>query len=90
MTALMVAADKGHTECVELLLVKEAGMQDRKGWTALMYATYNNRLECARLLAKKETDMKTTHKWNWFPPGSTALDIAKKRGHAEIVSILSG
>ena len=43
-----------------------------------------------RGFAERERDMKTTHKWNWFPPGTTALDIAKKTGYKEIVSILSG
>ena len=65
-------------------------MQDRKGWTALMYATYNNRLDCVKLLAEREKDMKTTHKWNWFPPGTTALGVAKEIGRTGIASIPSG
>ncbi|ESU42036.1 Ankyrin repeat protein [Giardia duodenalis] len=89
-TALMSAAQSGHTECVKLFVEKEAGMQDEDGQTALMYATYNNRLECARLLAEREKDMKTTCECWGFPSGTTALDIAKKRGRTEIISILSG
>ena len=88
-TAFMIAVCNGHADCVKLLLKKEAGMRDKNGWTALMFATYNNRLECARLLAEREKDMKTTRKWNGFPPGTTALDIAKERSHTAIASILS-
>ena len=87
-TALIFAAKSGHAECVALLLEKEAGMQDRQGWTALMWAVYNNKLECAKLLLERERNMKTTRKWFEFPPGTTALDIAKKKGYKEIVSIL--
>ena len=65
-------------------------MQDNQGWTALMFAAYWNNLECARLLAEREGDMKTTRKWFEFPPGTTALGVAKKMGRTAIVSILSG
>ena len=34
--------------------------------------------------------MKTTREWWGFPPGTTALDVAKKMGYKEIASILSG
>ena len=89
MTALMWAAHRGHTECVKSLLEKEAGMQAENGWTALMFAAYNGNVGCARLLAEREKDMKTTHEWNGFPPGTTALDIAKRMGYKEIVSIIN-
>ena len=89
-TALMHAADKGHPDCVRLLLEKEAGMRDRNGVTALMVAAYWNSLKCVRLLAEKEKDMRTTCEWDTFPPGSTALDIAKREGYKEIASILGG
>ena len=57
-TALMIAAQKGHTKCVELLL--EYGSQplrrDRQGNSALMFAaagkTQSHR-ECVRLLLSK-------------------------------------
>ena len=64
-------------------------MQDEYGRTALMYAVYDNIPECAKILAEREKDMKTTHEWNWFPPGTTALDIARREGHTAIASILS-
>ena len=90
MTALMWAADKGHIDCVELLAEREGGMQDKNGWTALMYATYSNSLECARLLVEREKDMKTIHERLGFPPGITALDVAKKTGRTRIAFIISG
>jgi len=34
----MIAAAKGYPKCVELLIEKEAKMQDSEGTTALMYA----------------------------------------------------
>ena len=89
-TALMWAARENKADCIRVLLDKEAGMQAENGWTALMFAAYNGHSECARLLARKEKGMKTTHEWNGYPSGTTALDIAKREGHTEIVSILSG
>ncbi|KWX11256.1 T-complex protein 1/ alpha subunit/ Thioredoxin peroxidase [Giardia duodenalis assemblage B] len=88
-TALMMAAAHGHAECIKLLLNREADMQDEDGYTALMSAVINNDLECAGLLAKREGHMKTTCKWNGYPPGSTALSIAERRGHREIADALS-
>ncbi|ESU39930.1 Ankyrin repeat protein, partial [Giardia duodenalis] len=88
VTALMCATYNNRLECAKLFLEKEGGMQDKDGWTALMYATYSNNLECVRLLAEREKDMKTTRKWFGYLPGTTALDIAKKMGRTEIVSIL--
>ena len=87
-TALMQAAQNGHIECVRLLIEKEAGMRDKNGWTALMQASYNKKPDCVRLLKEREKDMKTTREWCECPPGTTALDIAKKKGYEEIVSLL--
>ena len=87
-TALMSAARNGYSECVRILLKKEAGMQDENGWTALMKATRYNKLECARLLAEKERNITITREYCGFPPGATALDIAKKGRYNYIVSLL--
>ena len=84
-----MAAAHGQAEAVKLLLNREAGMQDEDGYTALMSAVINNDLECAGLLAKREGHMKTTCKWNGYPPRSTALSIAERRGHWEIADALS-
>ena len=77
-------------ECARLLLEREAGMLDKYGWTALMLAAINGHTECVKLLLERERDMRTTRKWFEFPPGTTALDIAEKKGYKEIASILSG
>ncbi|EFO61177.1 Kinase, NEK [Giardia lamblia P15] len=87
-TGLMYAAKNGHQDCVELLLEREGRMQDTSGWTALMRATYWNNPECVKLLVRKERDLKSTCEYYGFPPNTTALSIAKKRGYTDIVSIL--
>ena len=66
------------------------GMQDSRDWSAPMHAAEKGHATCVELLAERERDMKTTHKWNWFPPGTAALDIAKEMGRTGIASILSG
>ena len=88
-TALMWAARNDHPGCVRLLLEKEGCMQTAKGWTALMDAAYSNNIECAGFLAGREKDMRTIRGCHNYPPGTIAFDIAKKKGHEEVVSILS-
>ena len=46
MTALMIAAKLGHLDAVQLLVEKEARMQDNESRTALMYAIMNKHPEC--------------------------------------------
>ncbi|ESU40306.1 Hypothetical protein GSB_155402 [Giardia duodenalis] len=53
-----------------------------------MKATRYNKLECARLLAEKERNITITREYCGFPPGATALDIAKQWGYNDIVSLL--
>lgn len=89
MTALMHAAENGHSECVKVLLDKEGREQDRNGWTALMFATRRNHIECVRLLLR-ETTLRTSRKTDETPPGSTALIIAARYGRAECIRLLVG
>lgn len=56
VTALMIAAFKGHLLIVTLLLNHEKGMQDLKGRTALQYAARGGQLECVKLLLAAELD----------------------------------
>ena len=88
-TALMLAAARGYAEVVKLLVEYEGGIKDEDGWTALMYAAENGYKECVRLLVERERNMETTREWDIFPPGTTALDIAKEREYRGIISILS-
>ena len=55
-----------------------------------MHAAEKGHATCVELLAEREGDMKTTRRWFGCLPGTTALDIAKRKGRTEIVSILSG
>ena len=65
-------------------------MRDGWDWSALTHAAEKGHATCVELLAERERDMKTTREWCGFPPGTTALDIAEKKGYKEIASILSG
>ncbi|EFO61460.1 Kinase, NEK [Giardia lamblia P15] len=81
MTALMHAAQQGHTGPVELLVEKEKSLQDRNGWTALMHATHNNHPEVVKILAPHEHGNRNKN-------NHTALMIAAEEGHAEAASVL--
>ncbi|ESU34807.1 Ankyrin repeat protein [Giardia duodenalis] len=87
-TALMWAARNGHPECVKLLFGRESGMKNDKGWTALMNAVWGDHIECVKLLLG-ERQLMTVCDYCGYPRGTTALDIAKKKGRNEIVDILS-
>ncbi|KWX11065.1 Beta-soluble NSF attachment protein [Giardia duodenalis assemblage B] len=83
-----IAVARGHAEVLRLLMEHEGGMQDESGWTALTVAAYWNRLKCARLCAEKEKCIKTIRERFGCPPGTTALNIVRRKGYKEIVSIL--
>jgi hypothetical protein len=53
-----MAAKKGSTEAVELLLESGANIyaQDDRSWTALHYAAYNGHAKIINLLLKWEAD----------------------------------
>ncbi|TNJ27040.1 Ankyrin repeat protein 2 [Giardia muris] len=85
-TALMQAAMWGHVNCIPLL-EGEIGMQDNWGLTALMHAAYNGKTDCARLLLS-EAGKQTTKEWYGFPPRTTALMMAARRNHPDIVELL--
>lgn len=88
-TALIAASHNGWPECIKLLLKKEACLRGYNGWTALMWAVYNNKLNSVQILMAKEMNIKSTHEYREFLSGTTALDIAKRKGYTDIVSILS-
>ncbi|TNJ28675.1 Ankyrin repeat protein 1 [Giardia muris] len=87
MTALMHAAENGHTACVELIAWREARQRDENGWTALMHAVKVGRLDCAKLLLC-EHGMCTAKGDAELHSNATALMIAAKYGHHECVEIL--
>jgi uncharacterized protein len=87
ITALIRASEKGHTETVARLLEKGADVnaKDSDGWTALMWASRNGHAETVTILLEEGADVNA--KDNYFL-GSTALDIAIKKEHPEIVKLL--
>jgi ankyrin repeat protein len=79
-TALMAAAERGEVEVLRALLVDLRGGQRR---SALMAAAAAGRTEAVRVLV--EAGARTTLR---DAAGSTAIDLAKSRGHAEVVELL--
>ena len=59
MTALICAANRGHTECLNLLIRYGANLniKDFHGGTALTYAAKFGNLECLKCLVLSGTDM---------------------------------
>ncbi|TNJ29807.1 Ankyrin repeat protein 1 [Giardia muris] len=78
-TALMLAAQHGHTGAVELLRAAEAGRVTDT--TALILAVKENRLAIVRLLVELEYSLRTSD-------GATALMVAASEASAEITEIL--
>ena len=77
-TALMLAAFNGHSKCVELLIEREARMQDSEGTTALMLAAKSGRKDCVNLLLKKEMGMfdSNGHNAKWYAAGECKETLA--------------
>ncbi|CAO1309583.1 unnamed protein product [Diamesa hyperborea] len=74
-TALHVAAAKGYTKVLGLLLAGRADVdrQDNDGWTPLHAATYWGKKEAAQMLIASMADMDIQNY-----SGQTAIDIAPK------------
>lgn len=79
ITALMMAAKKGHLECVKCLLC-ELGIRTSLGNTALMFAIRSKRLDCVRYLLP-ERNIHNTY-------GRTPLMTAAEVGFPEAVELL--
>lgn len=86
-TALMFAAQYGHTSCAKLLLEYEGGMVTNEcyksgiGVTALIIAIRHNHLGCVQVLCSRERDIKTRD-------GRKAIDIAREENRRNLVSVL--
>ena len=85
LTALMAAAHKGHADIVKLLLENNAEINAKNtiGGTALIAASAGGHIETARLLIQNGADVTVESK------GQTALRIARGKGHADIVDLLT-
>jgi len=89
-TPLMVACDKGFTEIVSLLVDKGAdvNVKDNYNRTALMFACQKGYIEIVSILLRKGADTNAIMRDYHDLRSWTALDIAKKYVHKEIVSLI--
>lgn len=83
-TALIAAARNGHIEVVKYLLERGADVnaQARDGTTAVIVAAEKGYVDTLRVLIKNGADLRKNR------CGETALNLAKKNGHAEVVALL--
>ena len=84
ITALMVAAQRGHVEIVKALLARRAFINARNDNTALMYAAEFGHLDVAKALVEAGADLNVRD-----GDRETALGIARRRGHLDIVRLLT-
>ena len=83
-TALMYAACRGHTSCVQLLLpVSDALVKDNYGTTALMLAAGYGHTSCVQLLLPV-SDALAMNKH-----GKTARSLANEDGHDATASLIN-
>ena len=84
-TALIIAADQGHSECIRLLLDRNADIEskDNSGSTALLVATEKGHLESVRLLLDRNADIESKD-----INGRTAFLVAAKKSRLECIRLL--
>jgi ankyrin repeat protein len=84
MTVLMVAARRGRTELVRLLLARGANIEavDKNHYTSLMHAVRKGRVEVVKLLLANGADKELRNDNTIF------LVTAASSGHADVVSAL--
>jgi ankyrin repeat protein len=82
----MNAAGFGNKEVVELLLQRGADVnaKTQSGWTALMSAALSGQTEITKILLDAGADPNAKD----VVKNETAADIAKEKGHAELVTLL--
>lgn len=81
----MLAVLKGHTDCVELLLLHDAavGAEDSSRRTALFYGAFGGSEACVRLLLKEGASVVSRDRL-----GKTPLHVAAAVGNGAVLSIL--
>ena len=80
-TALMMAAQRGHKEVVEVILEHEKEMRDSDRKTALMHAAKNGHKEAVKALLEHEKGMRDKQ-------GHNALYYALKGGHTVTARVI--
>jgi len=84
-TALMIAAENGHTAAIETLCTNGANLNatTREGKTALMFAAENGHTAAIETLCTKGANLHATTR-----EGKTALMIAAENGHTAAIETL--
>lgn len=84
-TPLMVAAEEGRTEVVQLLIERGANLNhtDNHGCTALINAAWYGYPKIVQLLIERDADVNHANQL-----GYTAFMLAAKEGYKEIVNVL--
>ena len=85
--ALMVAAQKGHSEVVKYLMsdsrIRHLSLSDNRGGAVLMDAAEAGCVESVKAILRHNVDTNAL-----FSGGSTPLMQAADKGHAEVVKVL--
>lgn len=93
LTALHFACRKGHKDVAELLLDHGAdpNIQENYGFSSLHEAAENGHSAIVSMLLEYKADpsLKLTAAFAPYTEGFTALDVARTKGHTEVVKILS-
>lgn len=89
-TALMIAAERGHTGLVCELVAAGAALDHaaKYGLTALMRAVLNHHPEIVRLLVEAGADRSIRGSGTPGFAGKTAYDLAEAQGSAELAEML--
>jgi ankyrin repeat protein len=85
-SALIIAADKGNQECVNVLLAKFPQLIEQKGldgYTALQLASHSGNIAVVKVLVEHNANISASNGRGWNP-----LLLATKSGHYDIVHFL--
>ncbi|KAH0570434.1 Ankyrin repeat-containing protein [Spironucleus salmonicida] len=87
-TAMMLAAELGNLDVVQLLRESEIRLTNFQGVSALMLAAKKGHVQIVRELMQYEKGFQTTIQSQQIPKGTTALMFAFSNQHHECVQVL--